>query len=397
MKDTLVQQTSRLQGFYSVSADQRLSLSATAQDIQSKQLRGLNNFGILNEDLVETFIENGVGTFSLPLGIATNFKINNHDLLIPMAIEESSVIAAASYGAKLARHTGGFKASSSEPIMTGQVQIFVEQNTDFDYILSEKKQDLLELANHSFERLCARGGGAKDISWYYLDELKCVVINLHIHTGNAMGANIVNSMCETISHPVAKLLNGKIGLQILTNLCHKRTAQAECKISRELFGEKRVNGQSVTERIAMAHQFAEADHYRAATHNKGVMNGIDAVVIATGNDWRAVEAGAHAHCVQDGKYRPMTSWKLTENGDLLGKIQLPIAVGTVGGVTKLHPTAQSALKLLGNPTSQELAQIMCCVGLAQNLSALKALGVEGIQQGHMSLHRKNLEMLNKLQ
>ncbi|MDD9950972.1 MAG: hydroxymethylglutaryl-CoA reductase, degradative [Zetaproteobacteria bacterium] len=397
MKDTLIEPTSRLQGFYAISAAERISLSKKAADINSNDLAGFGNFGTLGEDLVDTFIENGVGTFSLPLGIATNFTINGQDILIPMAIEESSVVAAASFGAKLIRAGGGFQTSSTAPIMTGQVQIFIDPKTDYDTILLKNKAKILAQANHSFDRLLSRGGGAQDLSWFALPELGCVVIHLHIHTADAMGANIVNTMCETVAPLLCQILPGQTGLRILTNLCTERRATARCTIPLKAFGQQTTQGQNTVDRILMADAFAQADISRATTHNKGIMNGIDAVVIATGNDWRAVEAGAHAYCCRDGRYRPMTQWSKDHEGNLVGKLELPMALGTVGGVTKLHPTAQSALKLMGSPNSCRLAEIVCCVGLAQNLSALRALGTEGIQQGHMALHRKNLEMLHKLQ
>ncbi|MBP6217167.1 MAG: hydroxymethylglutaryl-CoA reductase, degradative [Oligoflexales bacterium] len=390
--------SSRLPGFYSLPMGERTKIAAKFSKLENSEQETLGECGALSKELIDTFIENGVGSFSLPLGIATNFLIDGRDRLIPMAVEESSVIAAASHGAKLARYGGGFKTRSSDPIMTGQIQVYLDKNVDYDAILTAKKETLLTYANRGQNRLLARGGGAKDLTWHYIEEIESLVLHLHIHTADAMGANITNTMCEKLAKLLPDLLpNCDIGLRILTNLTDRRMACAECTIPPEAFSARREEGLYVIERITKAWAFAWHDPYRAATHNKGVMNGIDPVVIATGNDWRAVEAGAHAYCCREGVYRPMTTWKTNAEGHLHGKIELPMAVGTVGGVTKLHPTAQVALKLLGNPNAQELAGILCSIGLAQNLSALRALATEGIQVGHMNLHQKNLDILQQME
>ncbi|NRA46601.1 MAG: hydroxymethylglutaryl-CoA reductase, degradative [Oligoflexales bacterium] len=390
--------SSRLPGFYALPANERIKVSAKISNLNDDEKEAIHQYGAISAELADTFIENAVGTYSLPLGIATNFLINEKDVLIPMAVEESSVLAAASHGAKLARYGHGFHTSSSDPIMTGQVQIFVSPDTPFDEILTRNKQMIIDYANVGQDRLINRGGGAQDLSWYYIPEIESLVLSLHIHTCDAMGANIVNTMCEKVSLLVAKeIFPGRdLGLRILSNLTDRRIAKATCHIPPEAFKSKQFSGQEVIERIYRAWQFAYYDIYRASTHNKGVMNGIDPVLIATGNDWRAIEAGAHAYCCKDGVYRPMTKWSITPKGNLYGELELPMAVGTVGGVTKLHPTAQAALKLLGKPNARELAEIICCVGLAQNLSALRALASEGIQQGHMALHEKNLDLLKKI-
>lgn len=388
--------SSRLPGFYALPASERISVSAKQASLKAEEQHAIHQYGAISQELTDIFIENAVGTYSLPLGIATNFLINNKDILVPMAVEESSVLAAASHGAKLARIGGGFTTSSTEPIMTGQIQLYVPSEQNFDQILQTHKSELLDYANQGQDRLLRRGGGAKDIDWYYIEEISSLVVNLHIHTGDAMGANIVNTMCEKISIQIAALLScTDIGLRILTNLTDRRLARAECCIPPEAFKNNNFSGSQVISKIFKAWQFAFFDHHRASTHNKGVMNGIDPVLIATGNDWRAIEAGAHAYCCKDGMYRPMTTWSIDSNGCLCGSIELPMAVGIVGGVTKLHPTAQASLKLLGNPNAQELGEISCAVGLAQNLSALRALASEGIQQGHMSLHEKNITLLNQ--
>ena len=392
---SLVEGSSRLPGFYALPSCERLSVSAKMTHLSDSEQTAIKQFGSITPELADTFIENAVGTFSLPLGIATNFVINGKDVLVPMAVEESSVIAAASHGAKLARTGGGFTTSSSDPIMTGQIQLFMNESYPYSDILSENKQVILDYANKAQDRLLKRGGGAKDLSWYYIYEINSLVISLHVHTCDAMGANIVNTMCERVSLMLIDELFPKqeLGLRILTNLTDRRIARAECLIPAESFNTSRLNGVEVINRIYKAWQFAKYDIYRATTHNKGVMNGIDPLLIATGNDWRAVEAGAHAFACRSGSYKPMTTWTVTRSGHLHGEIELPMAVGTVGGVTKLHPTAQAALKLLGQPGSKQLAEIICAVGLSQNLSALRALATEGIQQGHMSLHEKNLNLL----
>ncbi len=388
--------SSRLPGFYELPISERARLVSTFSSLTVKEAESFQNFGNLNKELADIFIENSIGTFSLPLGIATNFKINKKDLLIPMAVEESSVLAAASHGAKLARLEGGFSTSSSDPIMTGQIQIFIAQSVNFDELLTIHKDKIILTANKGQNRLCQRGGGAKDLSWHYIKEIQCLVVHLHIDTRDAMGANIVNSMCEKVAGSLVEIFpECRVGLRILTNLTDRRTAKATCVIPPTAFTHRDYSGAEVARRIAEAWEFAWFDVYRATTHNKGIMNGIDPVLIATGNDWRAVEAGAHAYTCRSGVYRPMTTWKADKDGYLYGELELPMAVGTVGGVTKLHPMAQVALKLLGNPSACELSEIICAVGLAQNLSALRALATEGIQLGHMGLHQKNLELLRK--
>lgn len=389
--------STRLPGFYSLSPAERVEISAKMGSLDEHEKRALESTGSLTSSLVDTFIENGVGAFELPLGVATNFMIDGEELLIPMAVEETSVLAAASHGAKLARYGGGFKTHTTDSIMTGQIQLFIPPNVNYDQILKENLDEMIKFANSAHENLVRRGGGVKEVTWRYINELKCLVIHLHVDTCDAMGANIVNTMCEKVSILVAQYFDQcETGLRILTNLTDRRIAIAECTVPKTAFKHRHFSEEEVVDRIVKAWEFAYFDPYRAATHNKGVMNGIDPVVIATGNDWRAVEAGAHAYCCKDGQYRPMTTWSKTLHGDLVGKIELPMAVGTVGGVTKLHPTARAALKLLGNPGAQKLAGILCAVGLAQNLSAIRALATEGIQQGHMFLHQKNTRLLNQV-
>ena len=387
--------SSRLPGFYELPAGERLTTVAKVAGLSETEKFSVGQFGSLNGELTDVFIENAVGTFSLPLGIATNFLINGKDILVPMAVEESSVLAAASHGAKLARIGGGFSTSATAPIMTGQVQLFLNKACDFESILHARKVELLELANRGHDSLISRGGGAQDLEWRFIPELKSLVIHIHIDTRDAMGANIVNTMCERVSTIMPKLLPCEIGLRILTNLTQRRRARAECLIPASAFNSPEFNGSDVVDRIEKAYLFGFYDVHRATTNNKGIMNGIDPVLIATGNDWRAVEAGAHSWACKDGTYRPLAIWKKTLHGDLHGSLELPMAVGVVGGVTKLHPTAQASLKIMGNPDASMLAQVTVATGLAQNLSALRALASEGIQRGHMGLHQKNLDLLQQ--
>jgi hydroxymethylglutaryl-CoA reductase len=388
--------TSRLPGFYELSIGERLSVVTRAAGLSEADRHHIGQFGSLNGELTDVFIENAVGAFALPLGVATNFLINGSDVLVPMAVEESSVLAAASHGAKLARVGGGFKTSATAPIMTGQIQLFLTRSCDFEAILRSRKDELIAFANRGHDSLLARGGGAKDLDWHLIPEMNSLVIHLYIDTRDAMGANIVNTMCERVSVLMPEILPCDIGLRILTNLTEKRLAKAECLIPASAFDSPEFNGEEVVDRIEKAYLFAYYDVHRATTNNKGIMNGIDPVLIATGNDWRAIEAGAHAYACRDGRYRPLATWRKTLHGDLHGCLEIPMAVGVVGGVTKLHPTAQANLKLMGSPDAAALAQVVVATGLAQNLSALRALASEGIQRGHMSLHQKNLDLLNRL-
>jgi hydroxymethylglutaryl-CoA reductase len=363
--------------------------------MNEEQKQRLGDFHTLSAEMVDVFIENGVGTFAMPLGIATNFILNGQEVLVPMSVEETSVVAAASHGAKLARAGGGFHTTSTAPIGTGQIQLYPKAGVDFHAILTAEKEALLAYANEGQQRLLSRGGGALEIKWRFIEAIGSLVLYIDVDTRDAMGANLINTICEKLSKRIQELIPCEMGLRILTNLCDKRLARARCLVPKTALANREFTGEEVVDRIEKAYLFAAHDVYRATTHNKGVMNGIDPVVIATGNDWRAVEAGAHAYCCRTGVYQPMTRWWKNTEGDLEGEIELPIAVGTVGGVTKLHPTAQAALQLMGNPSAQGLAEIMVAVGLAQNLSALRALAAEGIQRGHMSLHQGNLELAQR--
>lgn len=328
-------------------------------------------------------IENVVGSMQLPLGIATNFIINGKEKLIPMAIEETSVVAAASNAAKLARPEG-FKAKASEPIMIGQIQI-LNPCKDAEKKLMENKEDILDLANAQDKILVSLGGGAKDLEVKWLSD-DMLVVHLLVDVRDAMGANAVNTMAEAVAPLLEKITGGKALLRIISNLAIYRLAEAEVIYKKDVIGE------DVVDKIVKAYEFASLDIFRAATHNKGIMNGIDAVAIATGNDWRAIEAGAHAYAAMNG-YKPLTTWQKNENGDLYGKIKLPLAVGIIGGATKVHPIAKLCLKILGVKTAKELAEVMAAVGLAQNFAALRALATKGIQAGHMKLHAQNIAFM----
>lgn len=333
-------------------------------------------------------IENVVGVLPVPLGVAVNFLINERDYLIPMAIEEPSVVAAASHAAKIARSSGGFKTSSTEPIMIGQVQLVRSPSPrDAEKQILASKREILARANQQDPMLVSKGGGAKDLRVRILPSLTgtMVIAEILVDCRDAMGANVVNTMAESVAPMLEKLSDGKANLRIISNLADRRVARASARFSREALG-----GEDIVDGIVNAYAFAAADPYRCATHNKGVMNGVTAVCLATGNDTRAIEAGAHAYAARTGHYSPLTRWSKAENGDLEGSIEIPTAVGIIGGITAVHPTAKICLKILGVKTARELGEVMAAVGLAQNLAALRALAAEGIQHGHMSLHARNI-------
>ena len=383
-----MERTSRVEGFYKLSIPERLKILkefATLTDDEVNALAGTNGLRI---EVADKMIENAVGTFSLPLGIATNFVINGKDSMIPMVIEEPSVVAAASNSAKMAREKGGFTTSSTPPIMIGQIQI---TNIDDPDMAAKKILDnraaIIDLANKQDPLLISLGGGAKDMDVRVLQTIKGpnVIIHLHVDVRDAMGANAVNTMAEAVAPLAEELTGGRVYLRILSNLAIYRLARAEAIWSKEAIG-----GEDVVDGIIEAYSFADADPFRCATHNKGIMNGIDAVMIATGNDWRAIEAGVHAYASLKGSYKPLTVFEKTSQGDLRGTIEVPMAVGLIGGATKVHPTARACIKLLAVTRANELAEIGAAVGLAQNLAALRALATIGIQKGHMSLHARNI-------
>ncbi len=383
---------SDISGFYKLSIEERLKKVKEFAGLTDEEVELLGKTGALAPDLADRMIENVVGTMPMTLGIATNFQINSKDVLVPMAIEEPSVVAAASNSAKAARAGGGFKASTSEPIMIGQIQLtHVEDPEKAKEQILENKETLLEKANSMDPMLVKLGGGARDIEVRIIQTEKGPMVINHILVNclDAMGANAVNTMAEGISPMIEELTGGKIYLRIISNLAVYRMANVEA-----IFPKEAIGGEDVVDGVIEAYAFAAADPFRCATHNKGIMNGIDAVVIATGNDFRAIEAGAHTYAAyKEGGYKPLTSYEKNENGDLVGKIEVPMAVGLIGGATAVHPTAKICVKILGIKTASELAQVIASVGLAQNFAALRALATEGIQRGHMSLHARNITVM----
>ncbi len=382
---------SRLSGFYHRSVAERLDLIREQTALTDSEYKSLNQG--LSLERADHMIENVVGRYMLPLGIATNFTINGRDVLVPMVIEEPSVVAGASLAAKLARCGGGFKAEADESLMIGQVQLVdLPDPETARAVILEHKQRLIELADQADPILVDLGGGARDIETRLLETSRgsMLVVHLLLDVRDAMGANAVNTACERLAPELASLTGGRHHLRILSNLADRRLAHAEATIPEEALAFNDFEGAQVAEGIELAWAFAAADPYRAATHNKGIMNGIDAVVLATGNDWRAVEAGAHAYAARGGQYTSLSVWQRDGEGSLSGTLTLPLALGTVGGATRTHPTAQVALKLLGVQTGQALAEVVVSVGLAQNLAALRALATEGIQKGHMSLHARQV-------
>jgi hydroxymethylglutaryl-CoA reductase len=333
-------------------------------------------------------IENVVGAFPVPLGIAVNFLVNGRDYLIPMAIEEPSVVAAASYAAKMVREGGGFFANSTPQVMIGQIQaVRIRDPHRAKMAIYAAKEEILKKANEQDPMLVSVGGGAKDLEVKVINTQTgpMVITELHVDCKDVMGANAVNTMAEAVAPLIERITRGRVYLRIISNLATKRLARAWCTVPKEVVG-----GEEVVDGIIEAYAFAAADPYRCATHNKGILNGIIGVVIATCNDHRAVEAGAHAYAAHLGGYRPLSVWEKNENGDLVGAIQLPMAIGIVGGATRVHPIAKIALKILGVKTAAEFGEVLAAVGLAQNLGALRALASEGIQRGHMSLHARNM-------
>jgi len=386
--------TSRLSGFHKLPMEERLAQLARMFRLTPEDLQQLSGTQSLQPVLANQMIENTVGTFSLPLGLGLNMQVNGRDYLVPMAVEEPSVVAAVSFAAKIVRETGGFTAEADESMMIGQVQVtrYGDPTVATERILAHKEQ-LLALANSFHPSMLARGGGARDVEVRVLPAPEgprgepLLIVHILIDTQEAMGANLINTVAEGVAPLIEQITGGKVYLRILSNLADRRLARAMCRIPLAQLADFNMPGEQIAEGIAQASRFAEADPYRAATHNKGVMNGIDAVAIATGQDWRAIEAGAHAFACRGGQYRPLSTWYL-EEGHLVGRIELPMALGTVGGPIKVHPGVQMSLKLMRTNSVRELAMVFAAVGLAQNFAALRALGSVGIQKGHMALHAR---------
>jgi hydroxymethylglutaryl-CoA reductase len=385
---------SRIPGFYNMPLNGRLGRLAQAADLSQDVLAPYTSGGGLSPEAADHMIENVVGTHALPVGIGLNFRVNDKDVLVPMVIEEPSVVAGASFMAKLARAGGGFHASSTPPEMIGQMQVLdLGDIKSACSVLLEHKSELLSEADTIDPVLKKAGGGARDLEVRVIEDSPIgafVVLHLIYDVRDAMGANAVNTACERLAARVEALTGGRVHLRILSNLADRRLTSTRCTIPVKELAFDRFSGEAVRDGIVEAWAFAAADPYRAATHNKGIMNGVDAVVIATGNDWRAIEAGAHAYAARSGKYTSLSTWEKDADGNLVGTLEMPMAVGIVGGATKVHPAAQAALRLLGVKTASELAEVIVSVGLAQNLAALRALATEGIQRGHMSLHARQV-------
>jgi hydroxymethylglutaryl-CoA reductase len=385
--------TSRLPGFYDFSVHDRIDRVAEWAGLDETERATLAGAG-LTVDRADQMIENVAGTHALPLGIAANWTINDRDYLVPMAIEEPSVVAAASYMAKIVRDAGGFRTCASDPVMIGQMQVLdIADPWSARFDLLCQKQRLIELANQVDPVVVSLGGGARDIEARVLAETPVgpmLVIHLLYDTRDAMGANTVNTAAETLAPVVEEITGGRVHLRILSNLADRRLARAKCVIPPALLAFGEYSGEQVAQGIVEAYTLAALDSYRATTHNKGIMNGIDAVALACGQDWRAIEAGAHAYAAREGRYSSLSTWSHDERGNLVGTLELPMAVGTIGGATRVHPGARVALKILGVQSAHELAEVMAAVGLAQNLGALRALSTEGIQRGHMTLHARQI-------
>lgn len=394
----MVSKRQALAGLYKLSRVERVQKLTETLGLSSEDQAALE--AGLSLEQADAMIENVVGRYALPLGLATNFLINGQEFVIPMAVEEPSIVAGVSYAAKLVQVGGGFQTRSSEPVMIGQLQVLDLKDLSVarDQLLAAKSE-LLAAANRHHPTIQKLGGGAKDIECRLLPQTPAgpmLIVHLLYDCRDAMGANAVNTAVETMAPLVEQLTGGRVNLRILSNLTDRRLARAECQVPVEVLGKYEVPGFQVAQSIFEAWALASVDPYRAATHNKGIMNGIDAVVMATGNDWRAVEAGAHAYAAQQGRYTSLSAWSLVKQGDeitaLRGVLEMPLSVGTVGGATKAHPTARVALKILGQPDARRLAEMMVAVGLAQNLAALRALATEGIQRGHMRLHARQVAL-----
>ncbi|HNX09629.1 MAG TPA: hydroxymethylglutaryl-CoA reductase, degradative [Methanothrix sp.] len=378
--------TSRISGFFKLAPTERLEAAARQASLNDEEIDQIKRG--LSLDQADKMVENVVGMFQVPLGIATNFVIDGREVLIPMATEEPSVIAAASNGARMAREAGGFVTSSSGPVMRAQIQAtgIVDPYSARQAILLHR-DELIKMANDKDPMLVKFGGGVKDIEVYVIDSKlgPMVVTHLIVDCRDAMGANAVNTMAEALAPRIEQITGGRVYLRIISNLADLRLARA-----RAVFKAEEIGGHEVVDGILLAAELAQVDSYRAATHNKGIMNGVTAVVLATGNDTRAVESGAHAYASKSGQYRSLTRYEKNKDGDLVGSIEMPVAVGLVGGATRVHPVAKTAVRILGVKSADDLSRIIAAVGLCQNFAALRALASEGIQRGHMSLHAKNV-------
>jgi hydroxymethylglutaryl-CoA reductase len=387
---------SRIPGFYNLTLEERRTQLAFAGGLTAVEMAALDGEAGLTPAQAEAMIENVVGVFGLPIGVALNFIVNGHDVLVPMAVEEPSIVAGASFMAKLARAGGGFTAQATSPEMIGQMQLLdVPDLSTARLALLEQKTALLAEAGEIDPILKRLGGGPRDLEVRILSQSPIgpfLVLHLIYDVRDAMGANAVNTACERLAPRVEAITGGRVHLRILSNLADRRMVRARCAIPLTELAFDEFAAEDVRQGIIEAWAFAACDPYRAATHNKGIMNGIDPILIATGNDWRAIEAGAHAYAARTGRYTSLSTWGMDGDGNLAGTLEMPMAVGIVGGATKVNPAARAALKLMGVQSAGELAEIIVSVGLAQNLAALRALATEGIQRGHMSLHARQVAM-----
>jgi len=381
---------SRLPGWHRRTRAERLSDLARCLHLPVEELRATLDTGGLSPDLADRLVENVVGTYALPFAVATNFRIDGRDVFVPMVVEEPSVVAAASHAARLVREGGGFSVEADPPRMIGQVQVFAEDPERAAERILEARASLLELAAKADPALAAAGGGPVDLEVRVLNDAPApfLVVHLIVDVRDAMGANAVNTMAESLAPELARLAHGRVGLRILSNLADRRLVRVSARVPLQALRAEGFAPEEVRDGIVSASQFAEADPYRAATHNKGILNGTDAVVIATGNDWRAVEAGAHAYAARDGRYRPLCVWS-RQGQDLAGRLEMPLAVGTVGGAVRVHPGARLALRILNARGASDVQAAAAAAGMANNLAALRALATEGIQKGHMRLHRRS--------
>jgi len=383
-----VNKSSELSGFYKLAVADRVKLLKEFIGLNEEEAMLLQKPGALGLDVANRMVENVIGVLPVPMGLAVNFQINGKEILVPMAIEEPSVIAAASNAAKMSRPKGGFSATTTDPIMIGQIQVVgVKDPNRARFEILAQKADILKHANAQDPVLISLGGGARDLEVRIIETLQgqMVIAELLVDCRDAMGANAVNTMAEAVAPLIEKISGGHVYLRIISNLAVKRLARARATFTKEALG-----GEEVVQGIVNAYAFAAADPFRCATHNKGIMNGVTAVVLATGNDTRAIEAGAHSYAARSGHYSSLSTWEKDSNGDLAGTLEMPMAVGIVGGATASNPIAKLAVKILGIKTARELAEVIVSVGLAQNLAALRALAAEGIQRGHMSLHARNV-------
>lgn len=386
--------SSAISGMRTLSPAERRHAIAQATSLPPESLAPLFSAGALPHTVADGMIENVLGTFELPLGVATNFIVNGREYLVPMAVEEPSVVAAASYMAKLARPHGGFQVSTTAPIMRAQIQVLgLSDPHGARARLLRHRAEIIATANSKDTVLVGLGGGCKDIEVHLFPDTPIgpmLVLHLLVDVRDAMGANAVNTMAEMLAPRIEAITGGTVRLRILSNLADRRVVTANLRLPVAALGTAALTGADVAQGIVEACTLALIDPYRAATHNKGIMNGIDPVVLATGNDWRAIEAGAHAYAARNGRYSALTTWELAADGHLVGTLEMPMAVGIVGGATRTHPGAQAALQLMGINSAEELGHVIAAVGLAQNMAALRALATEGIQRGHMRLHARNI-------